>query len=119
MTNKKTSTISDKKSLLLALICGMSVSSLFSTLSIPEHTFSIFPLICLILATQSIYQNYLNNPLNDDFPLLGIGSFFVGFFGHSAFIKAQYPEAGTNFFSIVVTLVLLVLIGRKLGYLGK
>ncbi|CAM4215711.1 MULTISPECIES: YijD family membrane protein [Vibrio] len=119
MTDQKVNTTSDKKSLLLALVCGMSVSSLFSSLSIEGYAFSIFSLICLVLATQSIYQNYLNNPLNEDFPLLGVGSFFVGFFGHSAFIKAQYPEAGTNFFSIVVTLVLLVLIGRKLGYLGK
>ncbi|OBT12952.1 hypothetical protein A9264_15515 [Vibrio sp. UCD-FRSSP16_10] len=119
MKNNKEGKTSDKKLLLLSLVCGMSISSFFSSLSIVGYSFSIFPLICLILAAQGMYQNYLNSPFDEDFPLLGIGSFLVGFFGHSAFIKAQYPDAGTNFFSIIFTLVLLALIGRKLGYLGK
>ncbi|PML96365.1 YijD family membrane protein [Vibrio breoganii] len=119
MTDKKEALASDKKSLLLALVCGMSGSALLSSLSVPGYAFSIFPLICLVLAVQVIYQNYLNKPVDEDFPLLGLGSFFIGFFGHGAFLKAQYPEAGSNFFSIIFTLLLLVWVGRKLGYLGR
>ncbi|MBU5856743.1 DUF1422 family protein, partial [Vibrio cholerae O1] len=49
----------------------------------------------------------------------GLACFFVGAFGHSAFIKAQYPQEGSNFFSIVIVLLLIFWIGRKLGYIGK
>ncbi|CAM3153779.1 YijD family membrane protein [Vibrio rarus] len=118
MTDKKEA-VSGKASLLLAVVCGMSGSALFSSLAIASYSFSIFPVICLILAVQAIYQNYLSKPVNEDFPLLGLGSFFIGFFGHTAFIKAQYPDAGTNFFSIIFTLVLLLWVGKKLGYLGR
>lgn len=111
--------ISDKKSLLLALVSGMSANALLSAISVTNFSFSIFPLICLVLAIQMMYQHYLTKPLDEDFPMLGLGSFFIGFFGHSAFVKAQYPEAGTNFFSIVVTMLLLFWVGRRLGYLGK
>ncbi|MBE4449422.1 DUF1422 family protein, partial [Vibrio parahaemolyticus] len=45
--------------------------------------------------------------------------FFVGAFGHSAFIKAQYPEAGSNFFAIMVSMILLAWIGKKLGFVSK
>ncbi|GAM78854.1 ATPase of the AAA+ class [Vibrio ishigakensis] len=110
---------SDKKSLLLALISGMSISALLSAFSVPGFSFSIFPLICLVLSVQAMYQQYLKSPVAEDFPMLGLGSFFIGFFGHTAFIKAQYPDAGTNFFSIIVTMVLLVWVGRKLGYFGQ
>ncbi|WP_031842787.1 DUF1422 family protein, partial [Vibrio parahaemolyticus] len=44
---------------------------------------------------------------------------FVGAFGHSAFIKAQYPEAGSNFFAIMVSMILLAWIGKKLGFMEK
>jgi hypothetical protein len=111
--------VSNKKSLLLALVSGMSANALLSAISVPNFSFSIFPLICLILAIQMMYQLYLTKPLTDDFPMLGLGSFFIGFFGHSAFVKAQHPEVGTNFFSIIVTLLLLLWVGRRLGYLGK
>lgn len=50
MTDKKEALASDKKSLLLALVCGMSGSALLSSLSVPGYSFSIFPLICLVLA---------------------------------------------------------------------
>ena len=119
MPDKNKEVVSDKKSLLLALVTGMSSNALLSAISVPSFSFSIFPLICLVLAIQMMYQHYLARPLDEDFPLLGLGSFFIGFFGHSAFVKALHPEVGTNFFSIIVTLALLLWLGRKLGYLGR
>ena len=45
--------------------------------------------------------------------------FFVGAFGHSAFVKAQHPDAGSNFFAIIVAMLLLAWVGKKLGFIGK
>ncbi|GAM57061.1 ATPase of the AAA+ class [Vibrio ishigakensis] len=85
---------SDKKSLLLALISGMSISALLSAFSVPGFSFSIFPLICLVLSVQAMYQQYLKSPVAEDFPMLGLGSFFIGFFGHTASsrLSTQMPE---------------------------
>ncbi len=117
--NKALSRSSEKKTLVLALITGMCGNAILSWLTMSEVTFSIFPLIALVLAVQGLYQEYLNHPVSEDIPLVGLACFFVGAFGHSAFVKAQYPEAGSNFFAIMVALVLLAWIGKKLGYLRR
>ncbi|GAL16262.1 ATPase of the AAA+ class [Vibrio astriarenae] len=72
----------------------------------------------MVLAVQALYQDYLVNPVSEDMPLVGLACFLVGGFGHSAFVKAQYPEAGSNFFSIIILMGLLFWLGRKLGYIG-
>ena len=110
---------SEKKTLILALVAGMCGDALLSWLTMSEVSFSIFPLIALVLAVQALYQEYLNNPVSEDIPLVGLAGFFVGAFGHSAFIKAQYPEAGSNFFAILVSMILLAWIGKKLGFMEK
>lgn len=99
MSNESTQAKSDsaKKTLLLAVTVGVCSNAILSTLTVTEVTFSIFPLIALVLAVQMLYQNYLRNPIAEDLPLVGLACFFVGAFGYSAFIKAQYPEAGSNF----------------------
>ena len=110
---------SERKTLFLAVIAGMCGNALLSSVTLNEISFSIFPLIALILAVQMLYQNYLANPVAEDIPMLGLACFFVGAFGHSAFIKAKYPEVGSNFFAIVVTLILLAWVGKRMGYLAK
>jgi hypothetical protein len=110
---------SGKKTLVLALIAGMCGNAMLSWLTISEVTFSIFPLIALVLSVQALYQEYLRNPIPEDVPMVGLAAFFVGAFGHSAFTKAQYPEAGSNFIAIMVVLVLLFWIGKKMGYILK
>ncbi|MDN3608798.1 YijD family membrane protein [Vibrio ostreicida] len=110
---------SDKKTLVLALIAGMCGDALLSWLTMADVPFSIFPLIALVLSVQALYQEYLRNPVSEDIPLLGLACFFVGAFGHSAFIKAQYPDAGSNFFAIVVSLLLLLWVGKKLGFINR
>ncbi|OLQ93716.1 hypothetical protein BIY21_11410 [Vibrio ponticus] len=110
---------SEKKTLVLALIAGMCGDSLLSWLTMSEVSFSIFPIIALVLAVQALYKEYLTNPVSEDIPLVGLACFFVGAFGHSAFLKAQYPEAGSNFFAIMVSMLLMLWIGKKLGYMSK
>ncbi|SDH89155.1 Protein of unknown function [Vibrio xiamenensis] len=110
---------SERKTLILALIAGMCGDALLSWLTMSEISFSIFPLIALVLAVQALYQEYLRHPVSEDIPLVGLACFFVGAFGHSAFLKAQYPEAGSNFFSIMVSLLLLLWVGYRMGYIGR
>jgi len=110
---------SEKKTLVLALIAGMCGDALLSWLTMSEVSFSIFPLIALVLSVQALYQEYLRNPVSEDIPLVGLACFFVGAFGHSAFVKAQHPDAGSNFFAIIVSLLLLLWIGKKLGFMGR
>ena len=110
---------SEKKTLILALIAGMCGDALLSWVTMSEVSFSIFPLIALVLSVQALYQEYLRNPVSEDIPLVGLACFFVGAFGHSAFVKAQHPDAGSNFFAIVVSLLLLLWIGKKLGFMDR
>ncbi len=110
---------SDRKTLVLALITGMSGDALLSWITMSEVSFSIFPLITLVLAVQALYQEYLRNPVAEDIPLVGLACFFVGAFGHSAFLKAQYPDTGSNLLSLLIVLVLLLWIGKKLGFIGR
>ena len=110
---------SEKKTLVLALIAGMCGDALLSWLTMSEVSFSIFPLIALVLSVQPLYQEYLRNPVSEDIPLVGLACFFVGAFGHSAFVKAQHPDAGSNFFAIIVSLLLLLWIGKKLGFMNR
>ena len=70
-------------------------------------------------SSDLLYQEYLTNPVSEDIPLVGLACFFVGAFGHSAFVKAQHPDAGSNFFAIIVAMLLLAWVGKKLGFIGK
>ncbi|AUI87257.1 hypothetical protein BS333_13315 [Vibrio azureus] len=110
---------SEKKTLILALVAGVCGDALLSWFTMSEISFSIFPLIAFVLAVQALYQEYLNNPVSEELPMVALACFFVGVFGHSAFVKAQYPETGSNFFSILVAMVLLLWIGKKLGIMEK
>lgn len=114
--NIQTTRSAERKTLVLALIAGMCGDALLSWVTMSDVSFSIFPIIALVLSVQALYQEYLRNPVSEEIPLLGLACFFVGAFGHSAFVKAQYPDAGSNFFSVIVVLVLLLWIGKKMGF---
>lgn len=117
--NSMTNRGSERKTLVLAVVAGICGDALLSWITMSDVSFSIFPLIALVLSVQALYQEYLRNPVAEDIPLVGLACFFVGAFGHSAFIKAQYPDAGSNFFAILVSLLLLLWVGKKLGFVGK
>ena len=110
---------SERKTLVLAVVAGVCGDALLSWVTMSEVGFSIFPLIALVLAVQALYQEYLTNPVSEDIPLVGLACFFVGAFGHSAFVKAQYPDAGSNFFAIIIAMLLLARVGKKLGFISK
>jgi hypothetical protein len=110
---------SDRKNLFMALIAGVCGDAILSSMTMSEVSFSIFPWIALVLAVQTLYSDYLKRPVAEDIPLVGLACFFVGAFGHSAFLKAQYPHEGSNFISIILALLLLVWVGKKLGYMSK
>ncbi|MDE1220373.1 YijD family membrane protein [Vibrio aestuarianus] len=117
--NSMTNRGSERKTLVLAVVAGICGDALLSWITMSDVSFSIFPVIALVLSVQALYQEYLRNPVAEDIPLVGLACFFVGAFGHSAFIKAQYPDAGSNFFAILVSLLLLLWVGKKLGFVGK
>lgn len=108
---------SEKKTLVLALIAGMCGDAMLSWLTMSDVPFSIFPLIALVLSVQALYREYLSNPVSEDIPLVSLACFFVGAFGHSAFVKAQYPDSGSNMLAIFITLGLLLWVAKKLGFL--
>ena len=110
---------SEKKTLVLALVVGMCGNAILSWLTISAVPFSIFPLIALVLSVQALYREYLSQPVAEDIPMVGLACFFVGAFGHSAFIKAQYPDSGFNMFAIFITLGLMLWIANKLGYFSS
>lgn len=109
---------SETKTLVLAVIAGMCGDAMLSWLTMSEVSFSIFPLIALVLSVQALYQEYLSKPVSEDIPLVGLACFFVGAFGHSAFIKAQHPGAGSNMLAIFITLGLLLWVAKKAWFYG-
>lgn len=110
---------SERKALILAVIAGMCSNAILSSMMLEQVSFSIFSLIALVLSVQVLYQDYLKNPVAEDIPLVGLACFFVGAFGYSAYIKAQYPETGSNFLAIVISMLLLLWVGKRLGFLNK
>ena len=109
----------ERKTLVLSVVTGLCLNAVWVGFTVTEIAFSIFPIIALVLAAQGLYQEYLRQPEAEDTSLIAVACFFVGLFGHSAFVKAQYPEIGSNFFSIMVALGLLLWIGIKMGVLKK
>ena len=104
-----------KKSLLLALLTGICGDATLSALFESVAPFSFFPLIALLLAAYQLYQHYQREPMEGNTPICLLISFFIGVFGHSALFKVQFPELGSNFFSVIAMLLLLAVLSIKLG----
>ncbi|MCT7654408.1 YijD family membrane protein [Oceanimonas sp. NS1] len=104
-----------RKPILLALLVGLCGNATLATLSVSELAFSIFPIISLVLAAHMLYQEYLSVPMEGDTPVCALLSFLIGVFGYSAFLRTQFPEMGTNYLSVMITLVLVIWLAIKLG----
>lgn len=76
-------------------------------------SFSVFPLITLILSVYCIHQRYLNYSMPDGMPKLVVACFLLGLFSYSAIIRVEYPEIGSNFLPAVMGTVLVFWIYRK------
>ena len=66
---------SERKTLVLALVAGMSGDAILSWMTMSQVSFSIFPLIALVLSLQALYQEYLRHPIAEDIPLVGLACF--------------------------------------------
>lgn len=108
-----------RKPILLAFLVGVCGNATLATLSVSQMAFSVFPLIALGLAAYMLYQEYLSAPMEGDTPLCTLLSFLIGVFGYSSFLRMQYPEMGTNFLSIMITLALLAWLSIKLGVAAR
>lgn len=106
---------SERKFLLLAVLAGVCGSATLATLFVSNVAFSLFPIIAFILSIYCFYQLHVTQPLTEGTPLIAFACFLVGAFGYSAFIRMQMPDLGGNFFSLIVTMVLLFWVGFKLG----
>lgn len=106
--------------LVLALLIGICGDAFLSALMESVVPFSFYPLIALLLAASQLYQHYRHEPMVGNTPSCILLCFFIGVFGHSALVKVQYPELGSNFFSLIAMLLLLAALSIKLGIsLGK
>lgn len=104
-----------KKPLLLALLVGICGDAFWSVLTKQAVPFSFFPLIALGLAVYQLHQLYRHEPMVGSTPTCVLLSFLIGVFGHSALLKVQYPELGSNFFSLIAMLLLMAVLSIKLG----
>ena len=104
-----------KKPLVLALLIGICGDAFLSALMESVVPFSFYPLIALLLAASQLYQHYRHEPMVGNTPSCILLCFFIGVFGHSALVKVQYPELGSNFFSLIMMLLLLAVLSIKLG----
>ncbi|MCG7498935.1 YijD family membrane protein [Vibrio sp. Of7-15] len=107
----------ERKTLILALVAGVCGNAMLAGLTVSQVAFSIFPVIAMVLAVQSLYQEYLRKPMPEGTPLMSLACFFVGAFGYSAFVRMLNPEMGSNYFSIIITMSLLLWVAVKAGIL--
>lgn len=104
-----------KKPLILAMLCGLCADASWAGLIHSAVPFSFFPLIALVLAGNQLLQYYRQYAIAGSAASCMVLSFFIGLFGHSALVKVQYPELGSNFFSLIMTLLLLAALSMKLS----
>ncbi|WP_192459360.1 YijD family membrane protein [Musicola keenii] len=88
---------SEKSTLLLALVAGLSVNGSFTALFSSIVPFSIFPLIAMVLAVYCLHQRYQHYAMPEGVPLLAAASFLFGLLLYSAIVRAEYPQIGSNF----------------------
>ncbi len=111
---------SAKRSILLfAFLGGLAGNATVAALTNQSIPFSIFPLLTFGLALYCAYQAYTSSPLVEGIVSLAVGSFLVGAFGYSSFLKALNPELGSNYFSLMLMLALLFWICIKSGVTSK
>ncbi|UJF19458.1 YijD family membrane protein [Vibrio sp. SS-MA-C1-2] len=114
------SVASQKKTLVLSLIAGACGAGSWAALFSSYATFSIFPIIGLVLALYTLYESYASQRMVEGTSKLAAACFFIGVFGFSSFVRTEHPEIGTNFISLMIVLVLLCWVAYKQGlFSGK
>lgn len=107
------------KWLIYTFLIGLSANACFSILTIDLVSFSPFPFFTLFFAINHFYRLYINEANSESSIRPAWATFFIGIFSYSAFIGAQYPELGSNLFSITITLILSIWLMYKLMFGDK
>lgn len=100
--------------LVLALIAGLSISGSFDALFSSVVTFSIFPIISLVLAVYCLHVRYQKREMPFGVPKLAAACFVLGLLLYSSIVRAEYPQIGSNFLQSVICVVLVFWIGYRL-----
>ncbi|CAM3627584.1 YijD family membrane protein [Yersinia entomophaga] len=100
--------------LILALIAGLAVNGSFAALFSSFVSFSLFPLLALVLAVYCLHQRYLNYPMPLGLPKLASACFLLGILAYSAIIRVEYPQIGSNFLPSILCVILVFWIFFKL-----
>ena len=111
----KTPVRAERKTLILSLVAGFCGNAALAAMTSSYVVFSCFPIIAFLLAVYALYQEYLTKPMIDGAPAIATACFFVGVFGSSAFLRAEMPVIGSNYFPLMIMLVLLFWVVHKLG----
>lgn len=112
------STISYKW-LTYTFLIGLSLSASFSIFTIEQATFSIFPFLTLFFTVNKFYSMYIKEGDNEASIGPAWAAFFIGIFSYSALLAAHYPELGSNFISITITLLLSIWLMYKIMFGDK
>ncbi|WP_445286143.1 YijD family membrane protein [Yersinia sp. 2105 StPb PI] len=107
-TNRETGT------LLLALITGLAINGSFTAVFSAFVSFSVFPLLTLILAVYCLHQRYLNFAMPQGLPVLASACFLLGILLYSAIVRVEHPSIGSNFVPSILSVVLVFWILFKL-----
>lgn len=98
----------DYSALLLSLIIGASVSaSYIAIFKSGIASFSLFPLICAVLAIYCLHQRYLANEMPNGVSGLAVASAILGFLLYNIFIRIEYPQMGNNLLQTFIGLALV------------
>lgn len=89
-------------------LIGLSLNACISIFTISQVGFSIFPFFTLFFAVNHFYRFYIIEANNEASIAPAWVTFFIGIFFYSAFTGALYPELGSNFISITITLILSI-----------
>ena len=107
------------KWLIYTFLIGLSICACFSILTVTQVSFSIFPFLTLFFTISKFYDLYINEGNDEASVGPAWAAFLIGIFSYRALMAAHYPELGSNFISITITLLLCIWLMYKLMFGDK
>jgi len=104
------------KWLAYTFLIGLSLNACLSIFTITQIEFSIFPFCTLFFAINHFYGIYIKEADNEVSIRPAWATFFLGIFSYTAFTGAMYPELGSNFISITISLILGIWLMYKIMF---
>ncbi len=109
----------EMSTLLLSLIAGLSLNGSLTAMFSSMVTFSMFPIMSLVLSVYCLRQRYLNRAMPAGVPLVSAACVLLGWFAYSAIIRVTFPEMGSNFVVSLICVALLFWISYRINQLKK